>query len=95
MFGLSSSSAASSHDVKDNSSRHSKETATISSLPGSPSTAPKRGFAEDNVTPRHQRTKRSVDASKPADRLSLFGSGFVGSLGKSSKTRKAPPRYSS
>jgi len=39
----------------------------------------------------HRRSKRSIDNTRPADRLSLFGATFGGSLGKS---RKPAPRYS-
>ncbi|KAH8977537.1 hypothetical protein EDB92DRAFT_1916615 [Lactarius akahatsu] len=42
--------------------------------------------------PRHERRKRSLDANRENSRLSIFGSTFVGTLGKS---RKPPPRYSS
>lgn len=38
----------------------------------------------------HRRAKRSIDSSRPSDRLSLFGS-ISGTIGKS---RKPPPRYS-
>ncbi|KAK1225314.1 hypothetical protein PQX77_011732 [Marasmius sp. AFHP31] len=42
---------------------------------------------------RHARQKKSVDNGRPGggERLSIFGSAFSGSLGKS---RKPPPRYS-
>lgn len=39
----------------------------------------------------HRRSKRSLDGAKASDRLSLFGSAFGGTIGKS---RKPPPRYS-
>ncbi|KAH9031455.1 hypothetical protein EDB83DRAFT_2525839 [Lactarius deliciosus] len=42
--------------------------------------------------PRHERRKRSLDSNRENSRLSIFGSTFVGTLGKS---RKPPPRYSS
>ncbi|KAH9056353.1 hypothetical protein EDB87DRAFT_1637438 [Lactarius vividus] len=42
--------------------------------------------------PRHERRKRSLDANRENSRLSIFGSTFAGTLGKS---RKPPPRYSS
>ena len=38
---------------------------------------------------RQARSRKSVDA-KPTDRLSIFGTTFVGTLGKS---RKPPPRF--
>ncbi|TFK46951.1 hypothetical protein OE88DRAFT_1738995 [Heliocybe sulcata] len=49
---------------------------------------------EQSAVSRHSKGKRSVDvsASKSSDRLSLFGSTFSNTLGKS---RKPPPRYSS
>ncbi|KAJ7601230.1 hypothetical protein C8J56DRAFT_912520 [Mycena floridula] len=40
---------------------------------------------------RHSRSRRSIDASTSKDRLSIFGTSFGGTLGKS---RKPPPRYS-
>ena len=44
----------------------------------------------DKDTPvRQARPRRSVDA-KPADRLSIFGATFAGTLGKN---RKPPPRF--
>jgi hypothetical protein len=46
----------------------------------------------DKDTPisiRRARSRKSVDA-KPADRLSIFGATFGGTLGKS---RKPPPRF--
>ena len=44
-----------------------------------------------SVVSRHSRTKRSIDGSKSADRFSLLGGAFNGSIGKS---RKPAPRYS-
>ena len=55
-------------------------------------TSTKRSSVEDPTLPprTHRRAKKSLDNTKPTDRLSLFGS-ISGSLGKS---RKPPPRYS-
>ncbi|KAL5507750.1 BOI2 [Sanghuangporus vaninii] len=96
LFGRSTGSANS--DQKENGSRNSKEqqrdlgpTTPVSfstSTPGSPST--KRGSTEDGSVKFPQRRKRSVDASKTSDRLSLFG----GSLSLS-RSRKPPPRMTS
>ena len=55
-------------------------------------TSTKRSSVDESTPPRsHRRAKRSIDNAKPADRLSLFGTTFGGSLGKS---RKPAPRYS-
>ena len=52
----------------------------------------KRSSVDESTQPiSHRRSKRSIDNTKPVDRLSLFGSTFGGSLGKS---RKPAPRYS-
>ncbi|KAH8118838.1 hypothetical protein DFH11DRAFT_1569588 [Phellopilus nigrolimitatus] len=96
IFGRSTGSSHS--DQKDSASRNSKEAAREASttpipsvpgsLPGSPST--KRGSTDDGSMKNHQRRKRSVDASKPTDRLSLFG----GTLSLT-RSRKPPPRVQS
>ncbi|KAG5641510.1 hypothetical protein DXG03_004839 [Asterophora parasitica] len=39
---------------------------------------------------RHARSKKSMDVGKSGERLSIFGSTFTGTLGKS---RKPPPKY--
>ncbi|TFK43957.1 hypothetical protein BDQ12DRAFT_719130 [Crucibulum laeve] len=44
-----------------------------------------------SVTSRHTRGKRSIDAGKSGDRLSIFGATFSGTLGKG---RKPAPRVS-
>jgi hypothetical protein len=44
----------------------------------------------EGARPRPQPRKRSLDASREGSRLSIFGSTFVGTLGKA---RKPPPRY--
>jgi len=56
-------------------------------------TSTKRSSIDESTSPSksHRRSKRSIDNAKPADRLSLFGTAFGGSLGKS---RKPAPRYS-
>ena len=55
-------------------------------------TSTKRSSIDESTPPKsHRRAKRSIDNSKPADRLSLFGTTFGGSIGKS---RKPAPRYS-
>lgn len=77
MFGRSTGSAHS--DSKDTLGRAT----TPTSVPGSPST--KRESIEDGKAT--QRRKRSVDASRSHDRLSLFGGSI--SLGRG---RKPPPR---
>ncbi|KAI0301517.1 hypothetical protein B0F90DRAFT_1717728 [Multifurca ochricompacta] len=45
----------------------------------------------ESSRPRHERRKRSLDATRETSRLSIFGSTLAGTLGKS---RKPPPRYS-
>lgn len=55
-------------------------------------TSTKRSSIDESTPPKsHRRAKRSIDNTKPADRLSLFGTTFGGSIGKS---RKPAPRYS-
>ena len=56
-------------------------------------TSTKRSSIDESTPPArsHRRAKRSIDNTKPADRRSLFGTTFGGSLGKS---RKPAPRYS-
>lgn len=93
MFGRSTVSANS--DPKEPNGRPSNETrrgattpvSVSMSLPGSPST--KRGSEEGGAKPR-QRRKRSTDASRPTDRLSLFGGSI--SIGRA---RKPAPRVPS
>lgn len=53
----------------------------------------KRDSAEDppSLPKSHRRAKKSIDNARASDRLSLFGTTFGGSLGKS---RKPPPKYS-
>lgn len=96
IFGRSTGSANS--EQKENGSRNSKEhqrdmgpatpNSLSTSIPGSPST--KRGSTEDGSVKYPQRRKRSVDTSKPSDRLSLFG----GSLSLT-RSRKPAPRVQS
>ncbi|KZT29493.1 hypothetical protein NEOLEDRAFT_605321 [Neolentinus lepideus HHB14362 ss-1] len=82
MFGRSTDSASlkEKEQSKEASSPKSKRESTKSD--------------EQSVVSRHSKGKRSIDgtASKSSDRLSLFGSTFSSTLGKS---RKPPPRYSS
>ncbi|KAF8900318.1 hypothetical protein CPB85DRAFT_1439599 [Mucidula mucida] len=51
----------------------------------------KEKSSEKEATPRHGRSKKSVDVGKSSDRLSLFGGSISGALGKN---RKPPPKYS-
>lgn len=72
--------------LKDSSSRHSRDFSTT------PISGPvPLGSEEVAPTRRHSKKKSGDDNRKPSDRLSLFGSPFSGSLGKS---RKPPPRLS-
>ena len=74
-------------EIPTSSSRGGKETiSTPVSL-----TSTKRSSVEEPAPSSHRRPKRSLDGAKPSDRLSLFGSAFSGTIGKS---RKPPPRYS-
>lgn len=96
IFGRSTGSQNS--EQKENGSRNSKENqrepgpatpvSMSTSMPGSPST--KRPSTDDGIAKLPQRRKRSVDASKPTDRLSLFG----GTLSLS-RARKPAPRVQS
>ncbi|KAF8261196.1 hypothetical protein EI94DRAFT_1833440 [Lactarius quietus] len=80
LFGRQNSASSTG---KIGSSRKSKEVTT----PRSDIT-----MLSDGSRPRQERPKRSLDANREGSRLSIFGSAFGGSLGKS---RKPPPRYSS
>lgn len=92
LFGRSHDSASSKdHDKDSASSPHSKDGIPPASPRASPTgrdTTEKDGVS---VVSRHSRGKKSVDASKNSDRLSLFGSAFGATIGKN---RKPPPRYS-
>ena len=46
---------------------------------------------KESSATRHGRAKKSLDAGKNNDRLSLFGGSFGGTIGKG---RKPPPKYS-
>ncbi|EPQ58889.1 hypothetical protein GLOTRDRAFT_135903 [Gloeophyllum trabeum ATCC 11539] len=87
MFGRSVDS--SSPREKDKESLKSKEGASPMSATSKRESSKSD---EQSVVSRHSKGKRSVDATKSTDRLSLFGGTFSGTLGKS---RKPPPRYSS
>ncbi|KAI9457942.1 hypothetical protein BJY52DRAFT_1270491 [Lactarius psammicola] len=65
-----------------------------SSLRSKEVTTPRSDISQlsEGVRPRQERRKRSLDATRESSRLSIFGSTFAGTLGKS---RKPPPRYSS
>lgn len=64
----------------------------LASTPVSLSSTRRDSNEEPALPPKtHRRAKRSLDNARASDRLSLFGSAFGGTLGKS---RKPPPRYS-
>lgn len=72
---------------------------TVPSTPASTLTSPTDPKSEptDEAAPsiptrRTSKKRESVDGRKSSDRLSLFGSGFSGTLGKSGKSRKPPPK---
>ena len=87
LFGRSAESASlkeKASSLKDSSSRHSRD------FSGTPISSPVPLGSE--VAPTRRSSKKgSGDERKPSDRLSLFGSPFSSSLGKS---RKPPPRLS-
>ncbi|THH29883.1 hypothetical protein EUX98_g4312 [Antrodiella citrinella] len=88
LFGRSAESASlkeKASSLKDSSSRHSRD------FSNTPISGPIPLGSEDAVPTRRQSKKRSGDERKASDRLSLFGSPFSGTLGKS---RKPPPRLS-
>ncbi|PCH40745.1 hypothetical protein WOLCODRAFT_136965 [Wolfiporia cocos MD-104 SS10] len=67
---------------------------TAVSTPDSPSELKAEG-AEDSavsVTRRASKKRDGADPRKASDRLSLFGGTFTGTLGKSAKSRKPPPK---
>ncbi|KAI0265884.1 hypothetical protein BC834DRAFT_876782 [Gloeopeniophorella convolvens] len=76
--------SASSANGKASSARNSKEVGT----PVSDVTHLSEG---SRPVTGHERRKRSIDGTRDHQRLSIFGSTFAGTLGKS---RKPPPRYS-
>lgn len=88
MFGLSTESGSSSK----RESTISQNSKNGLAPPTSPlATSPKESLEETTAPVRnHRRAQKSYDASKPADRLSLFANPFHNSIGKS---RKPAPRY--
>lgn len=86
VFGRSMESTSSKDKEKDSSSRNSKEASTPVSL-----SSIKRESVDDTTATVRHRPRKSVDTNKTSERLSLFGSTFGGTIGKS---RKPPPRYS-
>ena len=93
LFGRSaeSSSLNEKGSLKDNASRNSKDPTTPISASASPND-PKTSVFEDEQAPtRRTSRKRNSGERKASDRLSLFGSPFSGTIGKS---RKPPPRLS-
>lgn len=92
LFGRSTESSSlkeKASSLKDSSSRHSRDLQTPP-VSASPRDA-KPEFSEDVPPMRRHSKKKSTDERKASDRLSLFGSPFSGTLGK---TRKPPPRLS-
>ncbi|KIP10364.1 hypothetical protein PHLGIDRAFT_125572 [Phlebiopsis gigantea 11061_1 CR5-6] len=90
LFGRSTESASikeKASSLKDNSSRHSKEsTPVLSADPTKPEAT------EEAPAPRRRPSKKKgSDDRKPADRLSLFGGTLSGTLGKG---RKPVPKLS-
>lgn len=88
MFGRStlSDSSTNRHSIASDGTGtpKDKDATSPNSINGKPD--------DGSVVSRHSRGKRSIDGGKSADRLSLFGGAFNGSIGKS---RKPAPRYSS
>ncbi|KAH9942598.1 hypothetical protein B0H21DRAFT_751037 [Amylocystis lapponica] len=96
LFGRSADSGSlkKSNSIRDfaiNGSKDAITPVTPPSASGSPTDTKNGGTEEDTGTRRQARGRRSVDASKPSDRLSLFGGTFSGTIGKA---RKPPPRLS-
>ncbi|KIJ69829.1 hypothetical protein HYDPIDRAFT_171807 [Hydnomerulius pinastri MD-312] len=93
LFGRSVESSSSGKD-KDKSDA-SKDALSPSSASGTASPRPRKRESQDDssIASRHSRSKRSIDGpSKGSERLSLFGSAFPSTIGKS---RKPPPRITS
>lgn len=94
LFGRSTESGSikeKAGSMKDSASFQSRETPTPVSSPA-PSASPIDGRKEGegaSAVRRPSKGRRSTDERKAGDRLSLFGSTFSGTLGK---TRKPPPR---
>lgn len=90
IFGLSHESAIS---IMNSSSRSKGSPLSSPTVLDKDNDSVKGNETTDKDTPivgiRQARSRRSGDA-KPADRLSIFGATFGGSLGKS---RKPPPRF--
>ncbi|CAL1699992.1 unnamed protein product [Somion occarium] len=94
LFGRSTESSSlkeKAASLKDtSSSRHSRDIATTP-ISASPNNDTKSEFA-DELPPVRRRSKKGGDGERKAsDRLSLFGSPFASTIGKS---RKPPPRLS-
>ncbi|KAH9927346.1 uncharacterized protein B0H18DRAFT_1084840 [Fomitopsis serialis] len=91
--------------LNDTASRHSKDTSVPQTPPlsamslaasstNSPDGAKSAPEGAPPVTARPKKKRESVDGRKASDRLSLFGTSFSGTLGKSGKSRKPPPSLS-
>ena len=91
IFGRDSTgSAPSRHSTKDSISPTSPNYAEIEKTKEK-SKDKTSSHEKEPSTVRHARAKKSVDAGKSSDRLSLFGGSFGGTIGKH---RKPPPKYS-
>lgn len=89
LFGRSAESASikeKASSLRDNSSRHSKESTPVVAIDPS-----KPGGTEEVAPTRRTSRKKSSEERKPSDRLSLFGGSLSGTLGKG---RKPVPKLS-
>ncbi|KIK57636.1 hypothetical protein GYMLUDRAFT_75254 [Collybiopsis luxurians FD-317 M1] len=101
LFGRSHDSAASGNSGKGSKHSSLKEAASPISSPTADSKEEDGKDKEDKekakegvAIPRtHSRSRKSLDAGKSGERLSIFGGTFPSMSGKG-KTRKPPPRYS-